>query len=316
MSTRLCRGRTSYHQTERRQSRRRTEGRFCHSSATPCRSPESLGTIESQFSQCQSRVQVCCTDKDTCTVDPQSFSLDQCLSRSTGTSYQRSRQIFQSVRNLSSNIDAEVNMNSKSSKRKLWSRPKWERCASVVEGGVERWNELSIGKTSNERVDILLNEIVGGNDIVSKIDALDSQCDTSSIGIQYNNVVNFMGIGLDSTVPLFLQTTASIPNRHFMQRDILLLTGDIWKQVRSVNSWQKIEPFNCWCRSRRYNTMLNKQRSCWWRKRVPAEPAYTRNSWSIVWNRFGSYPWSITCTSTSSNVFPTMNSCNWNGDTT
>jgi hypothetical protein len=31
---------------------------------------------------------------------------------------------------------------------------------------VERWNELSIGKTSNELVDILLNEIIGGNDLV------------------------------------------------------------------------------------------------------------------------------------------------------
>lgn len=45
-------------------------------------------------------------------------------------------------------------------------RPKWERCASIVEGGIEHWNELSIGKTSNQLVDILLNEIIGGNDIV------------------------------------------------------------------------------------------------------------------------------------------------------
>ncbi len=47
-------------------------------------------------------------------------------------------------------------------------RPKWERCASIIEGGVERWNELSTGKTSNELVDILLNEIIGGNDIVHR----------------------------------------------------------------------------------------------------------------------------------------------------
>ena len=47
-------------------------------------------------------------------------------------------------------------------------RPKWERCAPIVEGGVERWNELSCGKTSNELVDILLNEIIGGNDPVSE----------------------------------------------------------------------------------------------------------------------------------------------------
>jgi hypothetical protein len=45
-------------------------------------------------------------------------------------------------------------------------RPKWDQCAPIIEGGTERWNELSIGKTSNELVDILLNEIIGGNDIV------------------------------------------------------------------------------------------------------------------------------------------------------
>ncbi|CAF0922248.1 unnamed protein product [Adineta ricciae] len=89
----------------------------------------------------------------------------------------------------------------------LTPRPKWERCASVV----ERWDELSIGKTSNERVDILLNEIIGGNDI-------------------YNNLVHFIGLGVDSTVPTFLQTTANIRNRHFMQRDVLLLIEDIWKE--------------------------------------------------------------------------------------
>ncbi|CAF0808218.1 unnamed protein product [Adineta ricciae] len=89
----------------------------------------------------------------------------------------------------------------------LTPRPKWERCASVI----ERWDELSIGKTSNERVDILLNEIIGGNDI-------------------YNNLVHFIGLGVDSTVPTFLQTTANIRNRHFMQRDVSLLIENIWKE--------------------------------------------------------------------------------------
>ncbi|CAF1039156.1 unnamed protein product [Rotaria sordida] len=93
----------------------------------------------------------------------------------------------------------------------LTPRPKWERCASIIEGGIEHWNELSIGKTSNELVDILLNEIIGGNDI-------------------YNNVVNFIGLGLDPTIPKFLQTTSNIRNRHFMQRDISLLIEDIWKK--------------------------------------------------------------------------------------
>ncbi|UJR36757.1 hypothetical protein I4U23_029472 [Adineta vaga] len=95
----------------------------------------------------------------------------------------------------------------------LTPRPKWERCTSIV----ERWNELSLGKTSNERVDILLNEIIGGNDI-------------------YNNVLHFIGLGFDSKVPTFLQTTASIRNRHFMQRDVSLLIEDIWKQKIEYDS--------------------------------------------------------------------------------
>ncbi|CAF3644864.1 unnamed protein product [Rotaria socialis] len=93
----------------------------------------------------------------------------------------------------------------------LTPRPNWERCAPIIEGGLEHWKELSIGKTSNQLVDILLNEIIGGNDI-------------------YNNVVNFIGLGIDPTVPKFLQTTSNIRNRHFMQRDVSLLIEDIWKQ--------------------------------------------------------------------------------------
>jgi hypothetical protein len=46
-------------------------------------------------------------------------------------------------------------------------------------------------------------------------------------------VVNFIGLGLDPSIPTFLQTTLNIPNRHFMQRDISLLIDDIWKQVRA-----------------------------------------------------------------------------------
>jgi hypothetical protein len=44
-------------------------------------------------------------------------------------------------------------------------------------------------------------------------------------------VVNFIGLGLDPTIPTFLQTTSNIPNRHFMERDVSLLIDDIWKKV-------------------------------------------------------------------------------------
>ena len=40
-------------------------------------------------------------------------------------------------------------------------RPQWDRCADFVPGGQMRWKELSEGKTSDQIVDILLNEISG-----------------------------------------------------------------------------------------------------------------------------------------------------------
>ncbi|CAF1417330.1 unnamed protein product [Didymodactylos carnosus] len=89
-------------------------------------------------------------------------------------------------------------------------RPKWDRCGTIIEGGTVKWKELAIGKTSNELVDLLLNEIIGGND-------------------QNNNVYQFIGLGLDTSVPAFLQTTTNVRNRYFMYRDVAILINDIWK---------------------------------------------------------------------------------------
>ena len=40
-------------------------------------------------------------------------------------------------------------------------RPRWEKCGQYIEGGEERWKELSSDKTSDDMVDILLAEITG-----------------------------------------------------------------------------------------------------------------------------------------------------------
>ena len=40
-------------------------------------------------------------------------------------------------------------------------RPRWEKCSQYVEGGTERWNELSQNRTSDELVDVLLAEMTG-----------------------------------------------------------------------------------------------------------------------------------------------------------
>jgi hypothetical protein len=45
----------------------------------------------------------------------------------------------------------------------FFKRPDWNKCADAVDGGVDRWKVLSQGKSSNQIVDILLNEFSGAN---------------------------------------------------------------------------------------------------------------------------------------------------------
>ena len=44
----------------------------------------------------------------------------------------------------------------------LLPRPDWDKCADHVNGGMNRWKELTTGKTSNEMVEVLLSEMASG----------------------------------------------------------------------------------------------------------------------------------------------------------
>ena len=48
-------------------------------------------------------------------------------------------------------------------RRSATPRPDWSKCADHVQGGIVRWKEMSEGKTSGELVNVLLQEIAGGN---------------------------------------------------------------------------------------------------------------------------------------------------------
>ena len=41
------------------------------------------------------------------------------------------------------------------------NRPDWSRCAEFIEGGLDKWAEISEGRTSDELVDVLLSQIAG-----------------------------------------------------------------------------------------------------------------------------------------------------------
>ena len=47
------------------------------------------------------------------------------------------------------------------SKPCFFPRPRWAKCGQYIEGGEERWKELSRDKTSDDMVDMLLAEITG-----------------------------------------------------------------------------------------------------------------------------------------------------------
>ena len=40
-------------------------------------------------------------------------------------------------------------------------RPTWEKCSLYIEGGGERWQQLSKETSTSEKVDILLSEMTG-----------------------------------------------------------------------------------------------------------------------------------------------------------
>lgn len=40
-------------------------------------------------------------------------------------------------------------------------RPDWSRCGEFIEGGPDKWAEISEGRSSDELVDVLLAQIAG-----------------------------------------------------------------------------------------------------------------------------------------------------------
>ncbi len=46
-------------------------------------------------------------------------------------------------------------------KRSATPRPEWSRCGIYIEGGPERWSELSEGRDSERMLDILLAQMTG-----------------------------------------------------------------------------------------------------------------------------------------------------------
>lgn len=95
----------------------------------------------------------------------------------------------------------------------LTPRPDWDKVAHIIDGGMERWKQLATGKSSEQLMDIFIQEIVNGN---------------SRETIKEEDY--FSGLGDDSNVLPFLRAPKSdqIINRKMRRRKIGLLIKEIW----------------------------------------------------------------------------------------
>lgn len=91
----------------------------------------------------------------------------------------------------------------------LTPRPDWDKVSNIIDGGIDRWKNLSIGKTSEQLVEILMKEIINGNQ---------------------NQQEDFRAIGEDLDVLPFLRTTkyTRIVNRQMKRRITGILIKEIW----------------------------------------------------------------------------------------
>ncbi|XP_070537284.1 translin-associated factor X-interacting protein 1-like [Ptychodera flava] len=94
-------------------------------------------------------------------------------------------------------------------KRSATPRPFWDKCAAHVEGGEERWKKLSENKNSDQLVDVLLAEIVGGD--LSGADLIE-------------------GRGRGEDVPKYLRYEGKVKPRKIGKRDLGLLIKDVWRE--------------------------------------------------------------------------------------
>ncbi|XP_058010865.1 translin-associated factor X-interacting protein 1 [Ahaetulla prasina] len=96
-------------------------------------------------------------------------------------------------------------------------RPDWSKCGDVVLGGTERWSSLSVGKTSDQLLDVLLEEIGGG---------LLRERDT------------FIGRGRSEKVPPYLRCDGLVRNKKLTKKEVVALLREIWRE-KIISDQQK-----------------------------------------------------------------------------
>ncbi|KAM9065215.1 translin-associated factor X-interacting protein 1 [Sarcophilus harrisii] len=97
-------------------------------------------------------------------------------------------------------------------------RPDWTKCEGVISGGQERWRFLSQGKSSDQLVDVLLEEIGAG---------LLRERET------------FQGLGIAEDIPEFLRTEGFIRNKKLSKKEVVDIIKDVWKERMAEEQKEK-----------------------------------------------------------------------------
>uniref|UniRef100_A0A8C3L2X1 Translin-associated factor X-interacting protein 1 N-terminal domain-containing protein n=1 Tax=Chrysolophus pictus TaxID=9089 RepID=A0A8C3L2X1_CHRPC len=100
-------------------------------------------------------------------------------------------------------------------------RPNWAKCSEVIPGGVERWGRLAEGKSSNQLVDVLLEEI--GTGVLKEMNV-------------------FRGWGKGDKVPVYLRYEGDIKNKKPTKKDVVNILKDIWKEKIALDQQRSSLP--------------------------------------------------------------------------
>ncbi|KFW60951.1 Translin-associated factor X-interacting protein 1, partial [Pygoscelis adeliae] len=88
-------------------------------------------------------------------------------------------------------------------------RPNWAKCSEVIPGGADRWGCLAEGKTSDQLVGVLLEEIGTG-------------------ALREINV--FPGWGKGDKVPVYLRHEGEVKNKKLTKKDVVNILKDVWRE--------------------------------------------------------------------------------------
>ncbi|KAH0619561.1 hypothetical protein JD844_000281, partial [Phrynosoma platyrhinos] len=93
-------------------------------------------------------------------------------------------------------------------------RPHWDKCADVIAGGPERWSTLSEGKTSDQLVDILLEDL--GTGLLREKET-------------------FVGMGKGERVPVFLRCDGLVKNKKMTKKEVVAIVREIWREKNAFD---------------------------------------------------------------------------------